>query len=491
MREMTQDLEQLMVDKQPMSRKRLRRKLVWLLLALGLLGGGADLGYHLFGQLQNLQCAKKQTQAQNPEKGFQCLERINSRVSNFLFLFGQDIRQLYLTVFNQFITTRRFEEALKVTEAGSKKFSWDPAFLGNRALALFHLGRYQEALQAYHQFLESPQKIQTEQVNGVRVYLLGGQIYLAVRDFDQAEKCLAQAFSLEPDNAGAHLLYARLEALRQKPDAMAGHYEKVRASDSKMLVWQDFFLLSSYYLNKGDLKKFEEVLVESRRNFPNALGFHLLLGLRFLKEGNYTSAYYEVLMEKEVGFSDAGFFSQAIAEIEKQYKEAFRRQPSEPWLQPLYRFIQGKLAYENHDDIRAHAWFEESMIRQEVHPLQHLYMGRASARLKRVDEALSHFSTALSGQETMPAATAEFAGLYLGKGILDTAKNLWQKAISADPYVAKISDVGRQIAQLNMAPTSVVVPSAAVSAKMGDRLMQSEVNQMVVNQFVQLFRLAS
>ncbi len=286
---------------------------------------------------------------------------------------------------------------------------------------------------------------------------------------------------MEPDNASVHLLYARLEAFRQNMDAMVGHYEKVLASDPKQLVWQDLFILALQYLNANQTEKFQQIFAQSRRDFPNASGFHLLLAVKYLKEGNYASAYYEMLFEKEVGLTDAAYFKEAIQEIEKKFQDAFQNRPAETWLFPLYQFIHGKQAYEKHDYPQAFAWIEQSLQREE-HPLQSLYLGRALAGMGETDKAIGYYGKTLNKQEAFALATAELAGLYLQKGVTEAAQNFWNKALSIDPQIANLSQVGTRLSELHMVLPMPKV-SEAYTVKLTDNLMRVQLNQMILNSF--------
>jgi tetratricopeptide (TPR) repeat protein len=472
------------VPRKPLgSSRRYWSKLIWFLL-LAAMGGGAamHLGPRFYEWVKNYQCAKKGVEDKKPEAAFQCLERFSPKTANLLFQLGIDLRRYYLAVINQWLEGRQFQKALEASQAAWRKFPWEPAFLGDQALALFGLGKFQESVGVLETFLKSPQIEQWQKRNGARISLMATQIYLGAQNVAECEKYLRKAFEIEPDNAAAHLLYARLEAFRQNMGAMAQHYEKVLRSSPKELVWQDFFLLALHCLTTNQTEKFQRIFAQSRRDFPNASGFHLLLAVKHLQDGNYASAYYEVLFEKEVGLTDAAFFKTAIQEIEKRFEDVFQNRPAEVWLLPLYRFIHGKQAYESRDYPRAFAWMEQSLQTDE-HPLQSLYLGRALAGMGQTDKAIGYYGKALDRQETFALATAELAGLYLQRGAAEAAQHIWSKALSTDPQIANLSPVGAQLAALK-APLPAVEVSEEYTQKLTDNLMQVQLNQMIVNSFV-------
>ncbi len=490
MRDMIQDPKSITENPRPINRKRLWRKLIWLLLLGGLGAGSIQLGPQFYQWAKNYQCAKNSIKDKNADQSYQCLERIGARAANFFTRIGFDIRQLYLDVINQRFAAGQYLKALAASESGWKKFSWEPAFRMDQALALFHMGHILEAAAILEEMLNSPQFEQLRQVNGVRMEIMAAQIYLAAQKIEEAEKYLKQVLEKDPDNLSAHLLYARLEAFRQNMDRMVEHYQKVIGNKSEPMVWQDLFLLAVHYLNTGQIEKFQLVFAQSRRDYPNASGFHLLLAIKFLKDQNFASAYYEVLLEKEVGLADASFFKEAIDKIESIYASAFTNQPAEPWLLPLYQFIQGKSAYEKKDYVRAFAWIGQSLNRAEIHPLQQLYMGRAAAGAGRLEEAMGYYGMALNKQETLAKATAEFAQLYFQKGKIEPAKNLWQKAVSSDPFVVRLFDLGTKLAEMDSQFVQAEL-SFQAAQKMADQLMRDELNKMMLSQFIKNFQTAA
>ncbi len=489
MQNILEDPEKLGQKIKPHPTKQHWKKLICLLLLLGLTGTGLNLGPKGYEWMKNYQCAQKELGEKHPEEAFQCLERFSPKAAHLFIQLGIDLRKFYLSVINQWFDRRQFQKALEVSETAWHRFPWEPAFLGDQASALFYLGRFKEAVDHLEAFLKLPQIEILKKANGVRFYLVAAQIYLGAQNINQSEHYLEKALATEPDNASAHLLYARLESFRENSKAMLMHYEKVKAQDPKQLVWQDLFLMAIQYLNSNQTEKFEKMFAESRRTFPNASGFHLLLALQYLKEGNYASAYYEILFEKEVGLADAAYFKEAIREIEKKFQTAFQNRPAETWLFPLYQFIHGQQAYEEKDYPRALAWMEQS-LRQEEHPLQSLYLGRALAGMGQTDKAIEHYGKALSKQETFALATAELAGLYLQKGVRETAQTLWAKALSMDPQIAHLSQIGVKLAEQQKG--GAIVPSSiseAYVAKLADSLMQLQLNQTILKSFVHAFQL--
>ncbi|MBP9865085.1 MAG: hypothetical protein KBC91_01635 [Candidatus Omnitrophica bacterium] len=452
-----------------------------LLLLAGAGGGGVYFGPKILRAVENYQCAKQGVEQKNPKAAFLCLERMSSSVSNLFVQLGFDVRDFYLRVITRWLDLKQYLKMLEVSRAGQTKFPWEPAFLGNQAIALFNLERHAEAVQALELFLSAENVKQTLAGNGVKIYLTAAQIYLGAQNIEKAEHYLRQVLEAEPQNTDAFLLYARLEAFRQNTDKMAEYYERALFSNSASIVWQDLFMLGLHYLNTNQIENFQKTFADSRRLFPNGSGFHLLLAVKFLKEGNYAAAYYEVLFEKEVGLTDAAFFEESIRQIEKQFNEAFQSKPAEPWFQTLYQFIHGKQAYEKKNYVQAFAWFEQSLQKEE-HPLQSLYLGRALAGMGQTERAIGYYGKTLSQQETFALASAEMAGLYLRKGIIEAAQNLWSKALALDPQVATLSSVGAELAKLSI-KSAEVKPSERYTVKLSDRMMCLQLNQMLLNAF--------
>jgi len=452
-----------------------------LLLLAGAGGGGVHFGPKILRAIQNYECSKQGVEQKNPAKAFQCLERMSPSAANFFVQLGLDVRNLYLKVLMRWLDLKQYQKMLEVSLAGQHKFPWEPAFLGNQAVALFNLERHAEAVQALEFFLNAPNVQQTLAVNGNQAYLLAAQIYLGAQNVEKAEQYLKQVLEAEPNNTDAFLLYARLEGFRKNTEKMAEYYEKALSSSHAAIVWQDLFMMGLHYLNTNQIEHFQKTFADSRRLFSNGSGFHLLLAVKLLKEGNYAAAYYEVLFEKEVGLTDASYFEEAIREIEKKFNRVFQDQPAEPWFQTLYRFIHGKQAYEKKDYVQAYAWFEQSLQKDE-HPLQSLYLGRSLAGMGQTERAIGYYGKVLSKQETFALASAEMAGLYLRKGIVEAAQTLWNKALALDPQVAALSPVGAELAKLNL-KSEEVKPSELYTIKLSDQMMRLQLNQMLLNSF--------
>ncbi|MGB4106957.1 MAG: tetratricopeptide repeat protein [Alphaproteobacteria bacterium] len=171
---------------------------------------------------------------------------------------GPGSRQAQLVSAERAITLGRYDSALEIYNALYAKNSRDPSIVLGRAVALQHLGMYDEAINAYEELLDlRPENVQAQ----INMLGLMGQQYPAVAlqrlselrekepqnvavvgqmavlqanmgQFDEALKYLGMAASLEPNNASHMYNMAVVADLSGKKDSAVQFYEQALEVDS-------------------------------------------------------------------------------------------------------------------------------------------------------------------------------------------------------------------------------------------------------------------
>jgi Flp pilus assembly protein TadD len=131
------------------------------------------------------------------------------------------------------LTLRRDQDVLKVSELGLAACHEHFALLGNRGVALRHLGRYEESLECCRRQLEL-------QAHDARVWSNMGCILTELGSLDESEQAHAQACRLDPQNAGAHFNLAFTLLMNRKFHEGFREYEWRWHTPGLKSEWRNF-----------------------------------------------------------------------------------------------------------------------------------------------------------------------------------------------------------------------------------------------------------
>lgn len=461
-------------------RKRARNRLIAILLSLGLLGGGGGKLIQLGSQFKHIE---SQIEERKYDQALDGLQRFSKWSFWGLTVTGKDVRVLYLKISTYLLQEREFQKSLEVLDIAIQKFPDVPEFYLNKATVFVHLKRFEEAKKALEMALGMPGIEASEKMHGMAYYLILAQVYLANREMDQAKVYIDKAKSIAPENADIELMYARYYALQNKLSEMLPYYQKAMKGKALSLQWTDYFMVAVTYLQNSDIKNFNLTFAQARQLFSNAPGFHLLQSLKFIQQENYATAYYQILFERETNLIGYEYFEEGIRGIEAEFEKAFKRKPQESWLESVYYFIQGKRVYEKGDLKQAQKWMEKSLKGKQIHPLQHLYYARVLKGQNRESEATGYYGMVLEKLPNLSLASAELAEMYLSKGELNPAQNLWKHALKIDSSVTKYIDLTDRLIRAGVQGLASIPTPPLINL---DRTMQLQMNQILIQQVGQM-----
>jgi tetratricopeptide (TPR) repeat protein len=269
----------------------------------------------------------------------------------------------------------------------------------SRANAYYELGQYEQAIADYTEALRFDP-------NHLRLYFHRGKAYYELREYEKAMADYTEAIRLDPSDAWAYCTrgnaYSQLGEFEQ---AIADYTEAIRLEPLyRNGLWAYFLRGNAYY----ELGEYEEAIAdctEVLRLDPNEAWDYGLRG----------EAYYEL-----------GEYEQAIAD----YREAVRLDPE---YAEAYNNLAWTMAYDldtNYEEASEYALRAVDLqpVASNHHTLALVYY-----KLERYDEALEHYSLALSLDSAHASSYRGRGDVYLALGDYQAALDDYQRYLDLEP----------------------------------------------------------
>lgn len=324
---------------------------------------------------------------------------------------GSDNPQTYMYIARLFSELGKKEQAEEALRRALKEAPKDPVILSQMGDMLVAQAKWGPAVQVFRELYESSPKTQEK---AQALYNLG-KVYIAVRDYKNAEKALEGAYQLDMMNEDALVLLADAYVQNgQAHRAVTLYKESLRLNPDNLKVLKG---QAQLYLNLGELTEAEAAL-KRLADHPNRKGEDAyyaaqMLGDLYMKRKAYDTAmqYYE----KAAQTSDAGIrYNTLISQADAMLM-------SERPVQVIYPVLMQAIQLKPQAD-EARFLMARSLMRE----------GTMSSQ----DKAIEELRAITAEVRSVPMASKAFTLMgiiYYKQGQLNRSLDSFNRALELDP----------------------------------------------------------
>ena len=337
---------------------------------------------------------------------------------------GSDNPQTYMYVARLYSELGRKDQAEAALQAALRQAPKDPVILSQMGDMLVAQGKWAPAIQVYRELYESSPKTQEK---AQALYNLG-KVYVAVRDYKNAEKALEGAYQLDMMNEDALVLLADAYVQNgQAHKSITLYKEALRLNPDNLKVLKG---QAQLYLNLGELTEAESALKRLAEH-PNRKGEDAyyaaqMLGDLYMKRKAYDTAmqYYEkAALSSDAGIKYNTLISQADAML-----------MSERPVQVIYPVLMQAIQLRPNAD-EARFLMARSLMRE----------GTMSSQ----DKAIEELRAITSEVRSVPMASKAFTLMgiiYFKQGQLNRSLDAFNRALELDPSNSEAFQNRRSVA---------------------------------------------
>jgi tetratricopeptide (TPR) repeat protein len=324
---------------------------------------------------------------------------------------GSDNPQTYMYIARLFSELGRKDQAEEALRRALREAPKDPVILSQMGDMLIAQGKWAPAIQVFRELYESSPKTQEK---AQALYNLG-KVYIAVRDYKNAEKALEGAYQLDMLNEDALVLLADAYVQNgQAHRAITLYKESLRLNPDNLKVLKG---QAQLYLNLGELTEAESALKRLAEH-PNRKGEDAyyaaqMLGDLYMKRKAYDTAmqYYEkAAMSSDAGIKYNTLISQADAML-----------MSERPVQVIYPVLMQAIQLRPNAD-EARFLMARSLMRE----------GTMSSQ----DKAIEELRAITAEVRSVPIASKAYTLMgiiYFKQGQLNRSLDAFNRALELDP----------------------------------------------------------
>lgn len=256
------------------------------------------------------------------------------------------------------------------------------------------------------------------------------------QQYDEAERHLRHALSLDSRNADVHYLLGTIVNRRNDPAGSVGHFARaLEFNPNFVFAYRDLF---TALFHSREYEKAKEVLHKAIAACPQSAEFQFHLGNLLRQEGDYDGAIscYENALAIQPTSAESlkhladvhlkrGQLDQAIAGYQKAL-----------WFDPKYveaHCALGRAMQSSGKSNQAIECYERAVALDPKSAAAQVGLGNAMERLGRLEEAIACYRRAVALEPEMVAALQHLGNAMLARGDNQDAVALYQDVVRLDP----------------------------------------------------------